>query len=61
MVEISELLWEGLYTLKELYDHGKEDALLTEFRCLTLDADYAGEIAMESISAVFADTLESYN
>ena len=61
MTEINELLWEGLYTLKELYDHGKEDAVLTEFRCLTLDADYAGEIAMESIGAVFADTHEAYD
>lgn len=61
MTEINELLWEGLYTLKELYDHGKEDTVLDMVRDCVLDADYVGEIAMESISAVFADTLESYD
>ena len=61
MAELSELLWEGLYTLKELYDHGREGAVLDMMRDCVLDADYVGEIAMESISAVFADTHETYD
>lgn len=61
MVEICDLLWEGLYTIKDLYDHGREDAVLAELRSHPIDADYAGEIAIESICAVFQDTLESYD
>ena len=61
MTEVCELLWEGLYTLKELYDHGKEDAVLNMVRNCTVDGDYTGEIAMESIGAVFAETYESYD
>lgn len=61
MVEISDLLWEGLYAIKELYDHGKEDAVLSELRDRTLDADYTYEIALDAIGAVFQDTVESYD
>lgn len=60
MVTIDEWLWEGLYTLKKLYDKGKMD-LLEQYSTDVLDGDNVGLISMEAISEVFTDTLERYD
>lgn len=56
MIEINTWLWEGIYTLKQLYDHGKVEGTLKDFKTHTLDSDDAGEIAMCAINDVFATT-----
>ena len=56
MIEINSWLWEGIYTLKQLYDHGKTDGTLKDFKSHTLDSDDAGEIAMSALYDVFATT-----
>ena len=60
MVTINEWLWEGLYTLKKLYDKGKME-LLEQYSTNVLDGDDVGMISMESIYEVFEDTLDSYD
>ena len=60
MVEINEWLWEGLYTLKKLYDKGKTD-LLEQYSMNVLDGNNVGEISMEAGYEVFADTLDRYD
>lgn len=60
MVEINEWLWEGLYTLKKLYDKGKMN-LLEQYSTDVLDGDNVGLISMEALYEVFADTLDSYD
>ena len=60
MVEINEWLWEGLYTLKKLYDKGKMD-LLEQYSANVLDGDDMGVISMESVYEVFEVTLDSYD
>lgn len=61
MVEISDWLWQGLYVLKKLYDHGRADAILEEFEELKLNGDYIGDIAMQSIYEVFAETRDYWD
>ena len=56
MIEINSWLWEGIYTLKQLYDHGKTEETLKDFRNRTLDCDDASEIAMRAIYDVFERT-----
>lgn len=56
MVEINDWLWEGLYTMKKLYDHGRADGLMEEYRNCVLDGDYIGDIAMSALEHTFADT-----
>lgn len=59
MIEINSWLWEGIYTLKQLYDHGKTEETLKYFRNRTLDCDDAGEIAMCAMYDVFETTRDS--
>lgn len=56
MVEINDWLWEGLFTLKKLYDHGRMDALMEEYRNCVLSGDYVGDIAMSALEHTFEDT-----
>lgn len=60
MIEINSWLWEGIYTLKQLYDHGKTEGTLKDFKSHTLDSDDAGEIAMCAINDVFATTRDHW-
>ena len=61
MVEINDWLWEGLYTMKRLYNHGKVSALLSEYGACTLDGDLIGGIAMSAIYEVFEKTLDYWD
>lgn len=61
MIEITEYLWEELYTLKKLYDHGKADGLLAELKEQPLNSDYIGDITMQAMYEVFAETRDYWN
>ena len=61
MVEISDWLWETLYTLKLLYDHGKIEGVHAEYSNHVLDGDDDTDIAMNAIYEVFAETKEHWN
>lgn len=60
MVEINEWLWETLYTLKKLYDHGKT-SLLEQYAEHVLDGDDVGEIAIQAVYEIFAETRDYWD
>lgn len=60
MVVINDWLWETLFTMKKLYDHGKKN-LLNRYANHVLDGDDVGEVAMQAIYEVFADTLDHWD
>ena len=57
----NDYLWEALYILKALYDHGKGEKLVNRYRDREVDGDDMYEIAMEAIGYVFADTRFYYD
>lgn len=61
MTELSTWLWESLYTLKQMHDHGRADKLLAYFGADEVDGETVYEIACEGIGHVFADTRSYYN
>ncbi len=60
-MEIESCLLEGLYVLKALYDHGKHQETLEEYRNQEMCGDDYFEIALTAISRVFEKTREYYN
>ena len=60
-MEIDGCLWEVLYAFKALYDHGKHQKLLDEYRDREMCGDDYYDFVVASISHVFADTREYYN
>ena len=58
---LTDYLWEALYVLKELYNHGKGETLFESYRGKAIDSDDFYELAMEAIGHVFADTRTYYN
>ena len=61
MIEISEYLWETIYTLKGVYDHDPEAPVLKAYRNTAIEGELIYEIAMNSIDQFFSDTREYYN
>ena len=61
MVEITEWLWETIYTLKKLYDHGKGDGLLLEYSENQLDDEDMCDISMRAIFEVFEETRDYWD
>jgi len=61
MGELNDYLWEALYILKGLYDHGKLEDLLRFYRDREIDGDDFYEMATEAIGHVFEDTRCYYN
>lgn len=60
MIEISDWLWECLYAIKQLYDHGKADELLDEWKDNRLDSDDIGEISMRGLYCAFEETVDDW-
>ena len=60
-MEIDGCLWEVLYTFKALYDHGKHQKLLDEYRNREMCGEDYYDFVIASIFHVFADTREYYN
>ena len=56
MTDIDEFLWETIYIIKQLCDHGCEQGLLGEYGRYELDGDFLYEIADTAVSSVFSDT-----
>lgn len=61
MEELGYYLWESLYILKELYDHGKGKDILDYYAPYKINGDYFYEMAVEVIGDVFEDTRCYYN
>lgn len=61
MEELSDYLWEALYILKSLYDHGKGEAILHYYAAHNIDGDDWYEMAMEAVGYIFLDTRGYYN
>ena len=61
MDELCYYLWETLYVLKSLYDHGKGQNLLDYYASHNIDSDDFYEVAMEAIGHIFEDTRVYYN
>lgn len=59
--ELDYYMWETLYVLKELYDHGKGKALLDSYAPCEIDGDYCYEVARAAIGDVFEDTRDYYD
>lgn len=59
--ELDYYLWETLYILKELYDHGKGKAILDDYAPYEITGDYCYEVAREAIEHTFEDTRNYYN
>lgn len=60
-MEIDTCIWEALYVIKALYDHGKHEDMLKWFGGRELNSDDYYEIASDAITCVFADTKVYYN
>ena len=58
---IDDYLWEGLYMMKALFDHGKGKEMLDSYANIEMDSDYIGDIVWQSIGYVFADTRQYFN
>ncbi len=56
MVELDCWLWESLYTVKQMYDHGCADQILTVYGNDEIDSDMVFEIACDGIGQIFEDT-----
>lgn len=61
MEELSDYLWEALYVLKSLYDHGKGKNLFDSYAAQNIDGDDWYEMAMEAVGQIFEDTRCYYN
>ena len=61
MVEINEWLWETLYALKKLYDHGIAEGIFTMYEGNKLSGDDIGDISMRAIYEVFEETRACWN
>ena len=61
MEDMCEYLWETLYVLKALFDHGKAGSMIRMYENREIDGDDLYEMAMEGIGCVFADTRCYYN
>ena len=59
-MDINDYLWETLYIMKALYDHGKGQNLLDSYANVVMDPDYYGDVIWDSIGYVFADTRHYY-
>ena len=60
-MEIDTWLWEALYVIKALHDHGKHEEILKSYREQTLSGEDFYEITLDAISSVFEDTRVYYN
>ena len=61
MDELNDYVWEAIYILKELYDHGKGQELIEIYQDEKLSEDDFYQMAMEAIGYVFADSRFYYN
>lgn len=61
MDELNDYVWEAIYILKELYDHGKGQELIEIYKDEKLSEDDFYQMAMEAIGYVFADSRFYYN
>ena len=61
MEELNDYLWETLYVLKSLYDHGKGKELFDSYASQNIDGDDCYEMALEAIGQIFEDTRCYYN
>ena len=61
MDELNDYVWEAIYILKELYDHGKGQELIETYQDEKLSEDDFYQMAMEAIGYVFADSRFYYN
>ena len=64
MIEVPEYIWEALYVMKALFDHGRGEKLLAEYRSVVVHSDEYDiclEILSEAVACVFADTRRYYN
>lgn len=61
MDELNDYVWEAVYILKELYDHGKGRELIESYKDEKLSEDDFYQMAMEAIGYVFADSRFYYN
>ena len=59
-MEINDYLWETLYLMKALHDHGKGKSLLDSYANVVMDPDFYGEVIWNSIGYVFEDTRQYY-
>lgn len=61
MIDINEYVWEGLYVLKDVYDHNPDAAVLRMYRDSVIDGDYTFEISINSLDQFFEDTRDYYD
>ena len=61
MIDINEYVWEGLYVLKDVYDHNPDAAVLRMYRDNVIDGDYTFEISINSLDQFFEDTRDYYD
>ena len=60
-MEIDDYLWETLYIMKALHDHGTGGELLAAYKDETMDADDYCNLAMDAIGHIFERTFLYYN
>lgn len=61
MIELEPYVFEALYLMKEMYDHGKGDEMLNACGHLDADGEAIWEVTWTAIESVFDSTRQYYD